>query len=116
MRWTAKSPPATLHCSFCRKSQDEVLKLIASPQGDLRTYICDECVAVCASIIEDDRQPELSNESAPVEEPHPLLNHPLASELMESLEAWIRHESLGRPAAEELANLRSVASRLIASG
>src|ERR1700694_5196145 len=112
MRWKANSPSATLQCSFCRKTQDEVLKLIASPRDDLRTYICDECVAVCAYIIEDDREPELSNESSPMEEPHPLLNHPLASELMEAIVHWARQESLGRPAADELANLRSVASRL----
>ena len=113
MRWKANSPSATLQCSFCRKSQDEVLKLIASPQDDLRTYICDECVAVCAYIIEDDEQPEPSNEPAPVEEPHPLLNHPLASELMESLEAWIRQESLGHSAAPELARVRDLASQMM---
>jgi hypothetical protein len=113
MRWKANSPSATLQCSFCRKSQDEVLKLIASPQDDLRTYICDECVSVCADIIEDDQQPEPSDESAPANEPHPLLNHPLASELMDSLEIWIRQESLGHSAATELTRLRDLASRMM---
>ena len=40
-----------VRCSFCGKSQSEVKKLIAGPNG---TYICDECVEVCNDIIEDE--------------------------------------------------------------
>ncbi len=40
-----------IRCSFCGKQQDQVHKLIAGPNG---TYICDECVAICADIIEDE--------------------------------------------------------------
>jgi len=41
---------ATLRCSFCNKSQDEVRKLVrGGPKND--TYICDECVDVCNDII-----------------------------------------------------------------
>jgi ATP-dependent protease Clp ATPase subunit len=42
-------------CSWCHKSQDEVAVLIATPV-DLprpRAYICDECVAVCNSLLEE---------------------------------------------------------------
>lgn len=39
-----------LRCSFCNKPQDMVKKLIA---GD-GVYICDECVEVCAEIVEDE--------------------------------------------------------------
>jgi ATP-dependent Clp protease ATP-binding subunit ClpX len=45
----------TLRCSFCHKTQDAVAKLISSPSDYPRAYICDECVAVCNSILEDDR-------------------------------------------------------------
>ncbi|MBP5352195.1 MAG: ATP-dependent Clp protease ATP-binding subunit ClpX [Alphaproteobacteria bacterium] len=38
-----------LHCSFCGKSQKEVKKLIAG-RG---VYICDECIDVCHTIIEE---------------------------------------------------------------
>src|ERR1700733_806292 len=38
-----------LHCSFCSKSQHEVRKLIAGPS----VYVCDECVALCNEIIND---------------------------------------------------------------
>ena len=40
-----------IRCSFCGKTQDQVHKLIAGPNG---TYICDECVAICADIIDDE--------------------------------------------------------------
>jgi ATP-dependent Clp protease ATP-binding subunit ClpX len=45
----------SLRCSFCHKSQDVVGKLISSPSDYPRAYICDECIAVCNSILEDDR-------------------------------------------------------------
>ncbi len=38
-------------CSFCGKTQEQVRKLIAGPQG---AYICDECVDICAEIIEEE--------------------------------------------------------------
>ena len=36
-----------LHCSFCGKSQQRVMKLIAGPG----VYICDECIDLCNQII-----------------------------------------------------------------
>jgi ATP-dependent Clp protease ATP-binding subunit ClpX len=39
-----------LYCSFCGKSQHEVRKLIAGPS----VFICDECVALCNDIIEEE--------------------------------------------------------------
>jgi ATP-dependent Clp protease ATP-binding subunit ClpX len=59
-----------LRCSFCHKSQDVVGKLISSPSEYPRAYICDECIAVCNSILEDDK-PEQSY-SAPNRLPKPL--------------------------------------------
>jgi ATP-dependent Clp protease ATP-binding subunit ClpX len=46
----------SLRCSFCAKSQDVVGKLISSPSDYPRAYICDECIAVCNSILEDEQQ------------------------------------------------------------
>lgn len=40
-----------VRCSFCNKTQNQVRKLIAGPNG---AYICDECVDVCAEIIEEE--------------------------------------------------------------
>lgn len=44
-----------VRCSFCHKTQDQVRKLIAGPEG---VYICDECVDICAEIIEEEREEE----------------------------------------------------------
>ncbi len=44
-----------VRCSFCNKSQDQVRKLIAGPNG---AYICDECVDICADIIEEEYEEE----------------------------------------------------------
>src|SRR6202522_2890360 len=59
-----------LRCSFCHKSQDAVAKLISSPSDYPRAYICDECVAVCNSILEDDRT-EAQPGAAPAHLPKP---------------------------------------------
>jgi ATP-dependent Clp protease ATP-binding subunit ClpX len=60
----------TLRCSFCHKTQDAVAKLISSPSDYPRAYICDECVAVCNSILEDDRT-EHPTGAAPAHLPKP---------------------------------------------
>ncbi len=44
-----------IRCSFCGKTQDQVRKLIAGPN---ESYICDECVAICADIIEEELEEE----------------------------------------------------------
>ncbi len=44
-----------IRCSFCNKTQDQVKKLIAGPAG---VYICDECVEICADIVEEEFEEE----------------------------------------------------------
>jgi ATP-dependent Clp protease ATP-binding subunit ClpX len=70
----------SLRCSFCHKSQDVVGKLISSPSDYPRAYICDECIAVCNSILEDDRQDQ------PYGAPHKL---PKPLELKEYLDQYV---------------------------
>lgn len=41
----------TLHCSFCGRTENQVRKLIAGPEG---AYICDGCVELCAEIIDEE--------------------------------------------------------------
>jgi hypothetical protein len=48
----------SLRCSFCNKSQRDVAKLIAGPA----VFICDECVAICQSIL--DKRPDLPPDGA----------------------------------------------------
>ena len=42
----------TLYCSFCGKSQHEVVKLIAGPA----VFICNECVDLCIDIIREENK------------------------------------------------------------
>ena len=46
-----KNMQDNIHCSFCNKTQDQVKKLIAGPKG---VYICDECIDICAEILEEE--------------------------------------------------------------
>ncbi len=43
----------TLYCSFCGKSQHQVIKLIAGPS----VFICNECVDLCAAILDNESTP-----------------------------------------------------------
>lgn len=54
MAGSATRKPQTLYCSFCRKSQHDVKKLIAGPA----IFICDECVAICAKIVAETPDPD----------------------------------------------------------
>ncbi len=106
-----------LSCSFCHKSQDSVSKLIssASPSDYRRANICDECIAVCAAILEDDRDQSAAVSGTPVTEgeKHPLLSHRLVSSLLTAVEKWIRRESVGGNAAQEIAEVRRVAVKIM---
>lgn len=67
-------------CSFCGKSQDAVERIIAGPG----VYICDECIKVCSSILEDDmyEDTELSYQ----DDDDRLLN---PSEIKEVLDSYV---------------------------
>ncbi len=41
-----------IRCSFCGKTQDQVSKMIAGPDG---LYICDECVDMCSMIVGEEK-------------------------------------------------------------
>ncbi len=51
-----KNSDIKIRCSFCNKTQDQVRKLIAGPTG---VYICDECVDLCADIIDEEYEDEM---------------------------------------------------------
>ena len=46
-----KNSDSKVRCSFCGKSQEQVRKLIAGPNG---AFICDECVDICSEIIDEE--------------------------------------------------------------
>jgi len=61
-----KNSDNDIRCSFCNKAQSQVRKLIAGPAG---VYICDECVDICADILEE----EFEDDEVEVTE-HPEIN------------------------------------------
>jgi len=61
-----------LFCSFCKKSQKEVRKLIAGPS----VYICDECVELCNDIISDEMgREEFYTSQAAIPKPKEIKEH-----------------------------------------
>ena len=44
----------SVRCSFCGKHQEQVARIIAGPGA----YICNECVHLCMSILDDTYDPE----------------------------------------------------------
>jgi len=72
-----KDSSQALKCSFCGKSQKQVIKLIAGPG----VYICDECIELCVEIIEEEKVEKL--DSAPEE------YLPLPKEINQSLNEFI---------------------------
>jgi len=112
-------------CSFCHKKESEHgIKLISSPAVYPQAFICDACVAVCASILEDDGHAEVAwriskraahDPQTQVPAPHPVappesaLSHPMASELMALIEQWITRETSGHDASAELSRVRASA-------
>lgn len=46
-----KNGEPRIRCSFCGKTEEQVRKLIAGPDG---AFICDECVGICSEIIDEE--------------------------------------------------------------
>ena len=78
-----------IRCSFCNKPQDQVRKMIAGPAG---IYICDECVEICADIIEE----EFEEEEAFVEDDDINLLKPV--EIKQHLDEYV----IGQEAAKKV--------------
>ena len=88
-----KSTDGKVRCSFCNKTQDQVRKLIAGPNG---AYICDECVDICAEIIEEELEGEETGaEAAPEEEQINLLKP-------EELKAFLDDYVIGQEQAKKV--------------
>ena len=64
-----------LHCSFCGKEKGEVDKLIAGTDG----YICNECIELCHSMLEESHDESVDESAAENEEklptPHEIRAH-----------------------------------------
>jgi hypothetical protein len=78
-------PSDALVCSFCHRSGESVGKLISSP-GDPRAYICDDCIATCNAILEDD-QPAASERCVPH---HPMENPNRCDHMWQGDFLWVK--------------------------
>lgn len=79
--------PPIMHCSFCGKSQHEVIKLIAGPS----VYICNECIDLCGDIVKS----ELTESS--VQETDALLAKlPVPKEIRVTLDDYVIGQDLAK--------------------
>ncbi|MBN2897417.1 MAG: ATP-dependent Clp protease ATP-binding subunit ClpX, partial [Clostridia bacterium] len=58
-----------LQCSFCGKSQNQVKRLVAGPN----VYICDECVALCQEIIQEEGLDEFNFDFSELPKPKDIV-------------------------------------------
>ncbi len=54
------------NCSFCGKNKNETRKLITGPDG---ASICDECIEICKSMIDEWQEENTSTENVPLKKP-----------------------------------------------
>jgi ATP-dependent Clp protease ATP-binding subunit ClpX len=57
-----------LRCSFCGKSKDSVRKFISGPS----VYICNECIALCNEILQEDEEREVADAITQVPSPQEI--------------------------------------------
>lgn len=71
-----------IRCSFCNKTQGQVRKLIAGPAG---VYICDECIDICADILEEEMEEDEVEEASS----HPEINLLKPMEIKSFLDEYV---------------------------
>ncbi len=72
-------------CSFCNKPQDQAIKLIAGPG----VYICDECVNLCMSILENETLLEKPSKSSDVSQDSSNIALPRPKEIKRMLDDYV---------------------------
>ena len=71
--------PKNCRCSFCGKSSEEVERLIEGPDA----FICNECIDICSSILDETRFPEEGGETLSAE------NLPTPVQMKEMLDSYV---------------------------
>ena len=75
----------TLFCGFCKKSQHDVRLLIAGPD----TFICNECVAICDDVVEDNEVERFLKQPSPETDPITAMEGYLAGRSTEQMAAFL---------------------------
>ncbi len=105
MDYGVKNKP--LYCSFCGKHQDEVKKLIAGPpqkHTSQPAYICDECVRLCNSVLEEEIEVELREFLKPKEIKEALDQYIIGQEYTKKTVSVAVHNHLKRVRYHETIN------------
>ena len=71
--------PKNCRCSFCGKSSEEVERLIEGPDA----FICNECIDICSSILDETRFPEEGEDTLAAE------NLPTPVQMKEMLDSYV---------------------------
>ena len=74
----------TVACSFCGKTQDEVYRIIAGPG----VYICDECIELCRTILEDG-EPAAKRSTADKKQEKQPEKLPTPAEIKQKLDEYV---------------------------
>jgi len=78
-----KPPAAKQICSYCGKAREEVSKIIETPdKAPVRAFICNECISVCQTMIDIERQ-----KSRKI--PEPVINVQTPQELYDYLNDYV---------------------------
>lgn len=75
----------TIRCSFCGKTQDQVMRMIAGPN----VYICDECIDLCCSIIDDEADYKERRRPSAKNAPAVKRNLPKPHEIKQMLDEYV---------------------------
>ena len=98
-----------VRCSFCNKTQAQVRKLIAGPNG---TYICDECIGICSEIIEE----ELDYSEGGTFDDINLLTPEEMKEAVALINGRAKTECSGNVTKENISRLKQIGVDYISSG
>ena len=61
-----------LCCSFCQKNQKDVERLIAAPGDQPETFICNECVSICHTLLSEEQRRAPAADQTPETLPTPV--------------------------------------------
>ena len=67
----SKDEQTTYKCSFCGKDKDQVKKLVAGSG----VYICNECIELCAEIVEEELAQEKVSDLIELPKPKEIMHH-----------------------------------------
>jgi len=88
-----KGAESRIRCSFCNKTQGQVRKMIAGPAG---VYICDECVDICAGIIEEELEGDFDMEDDDIDEAAKDIKLLKPAEIKEFLDNYVIGQEIAK--------------------